>query len=56
VKKKIWSKLQRIKEHLTQKIVIKLSKYRFRIRDPEKPVPDPGSKRHTPIGNCVDLK
>ncbi len=44
VKKKIWANLQRFIELSTQKIVIKLSKYGFSIRDPGKPIPDPGVK------------
>jgi hypothetical protein len=42
LKKKIWANFQRIIELFTQKIVTKLSKYGFEIRDPEKPIPDPG--------------
>jgi hypothetical protein len=50
-KKKIWANFQRIIELFTPQIVTKLSKYGFGIRDPEKPIPDPGSqlqlsKRH----------
>ncbi len=40
LQKKIWANFQRIIELYTQKIVTKLSK---KIRDPEKPIPDPGS-------------
>ncbi len=36
LKKKIWANFQRIIELFTQKIVTKLSKYGFGIRDPEK--------------------
>jgi hypothetical protein len=49
LKKKICANFQRIIELFMQKIVIKLSKYGFgirdpgsEIRDPEKPIPDPG--------------
>jgi hypothetical protein len=49
LKKKIWANFQRIIELFMQKIVIKLSKILFwdpgsEIRDPEKPIPDPGSR------------
>jgi hypothetical protein len=44
LKKKIGANFQRIIELFTQKIVTKLSKYGFGIRDPEKkPILDPGS-------------
>ncbi len=48
LKKQIWANFQRIIE-LTQKIVTKLLKYGFGIRDPrswirKKPIPDPGSR------------
>jgi hypothetical protein len=36
LKKQIWANFQRILELFTQKIVSKLSKYGFGIRDPEK--------------------
>jgi hypothetical protein len=42
MKKKIWANLQRIKELSTQKIFTNPSKNRFEIRDPEKPICDPG--------------
>ncbi len=47
--KKIWANFQRIIELFTQKIVTKLSKYGFGIRDPEKTYSGSriqGSKRH----------
>ncbi len=49
LKKKIWANFQRIIEPFTQKIVTKLSKYGFGIRDPEKTYSGsriPGSKTH----------
>jgi hypothetical protein len=49
LKNKIWANFQRIKELFTQKIVTKLSKYWFGIRDPEKTHSGSriqGSKRH----------
>jgi hypothetical protein len=49
VMKKIWSNLQRIIQLYTRKIVIKLPKYGFVIRNPrsgirKKPILDPGSR------------
>jgi hypothetical protein len=41
MKKKKWANSQRIIELFTQKIDVRLSKYRFGIR--KKPIPDPGS-------------
>jgi hypothetical protein len=49
MKKKIWANLQRIIELFTQKIAMSSQNYGFGIRNPEKPIPDPGSwgsKRH----------
>ncbi len=50
LKRNIWANFQRIIEFFTQKIVTKLSKYGFGIRDPrsgKKPfrIPDPGVKK-----------
>jgi hypothetical protein len=50
LKKNIWANFQRIIELFTQKIVKKLSKIWVwdpgsDIRDPEKPIPDPGVKK-----------
>jgi hypothetical protein len=45
LKNKIWANFQRIIEVFTQKIVPKLPKYGFGIRDPgseKKLIPDPG--------------
>jgi hypothetical protein len=46
---------QRILELSTQKIVNKLSKYGFGIRDPEKPIPDPGVKKAPDPGSRIRI-
>jgi hypothetical protein len=56
--KKIWANLQRIIELFTQKIVIKLLKDGFRIRDPrsgiqKKPIPDPGTRGQKGTGSQI---
>ncbi len=42
-KKKIWANFQRIIKFLPTKLSLSSQKYGFGIRDPEKPIPDPGS-------------
>jgi hypothetical protein len=44
-KKIIWANFQRIVVLFTPKIVNKLLKYGFGIRDRKKPIPDPGVKK-----------
>ncbi len=49
LKKKIWANFQRIKNFFPKKLSLCSQKYGFGIRDPEKPILDPGSrgsKRH----------
>jgi hypothetical protein len=51
LKKKIWANFQRIIELFTKKIVTKLLKYGFGIRDPRSGIrknPDPGSEIRDP--------
>jgi hypothetical protein len=57
LKKKIWANFQRTIELFTQKIVTKLStqKYGFGIRDPEKPIPDPGSRGQKGTGSRIRI-
>ncbi len=63
LKEKIWANFQRIIDFFTQKIVTSSQKYGFGIRDPEKPIPDPGTKgtgswiriRNTVCGIAIDL-
>ncbi len=57
-RKKIWANFQRIIELFTQKIVTKLSKIWIwdlgsEIRDPEKPIPDPGSRGQKGTGSWI---
>ncbi len=56
LKKKIWSNLKKIIELFTQKIVNKLSKNGFGIRDPEKPIPDPGSRIQGSKGHRIPIR
>jgi hypothetical protein len=56
LKKKIWANFQRIIELFTQKIVTKLSKIWVsdpgsKIRDSEKPIPDPGPRGQKGTGS-----
>jgi hypothetical protein len=60
LKKKIWTNFQRIIELFTQKIVTKLSKYGFGIRDPGPGknlfrIPDPGVKKAPDPGSAALL-
>jgi hypothetical protein len=57
LKKKILANFQRIIELFTQKIVTKLSKYGFGIRDPEKNLfPDPGSRGQKGTGSRIRIR
>jgi hypothetical protein len=63
LKKKIWANFQRIIELFTQKIVPKLSKIKIwvwgpgsEIRDPEKPIPDPGSRGKKSTGSRIRIR
>jgi len=61
LKEKIWVNFQRIMELFTQKVVTKLSKYGFGIRDPgseirEKPIPDPGSRGQKGTGSRIQIR
>ncbi len=61
LKKKIWVNFQRIIELFTQKIVTKLSKVWVwdpgsQIRDPEKPIPDPGSWGQKGTGSRIRIR
>jgi hypothetical protein len=56
----MWAKFQRIIELFTQKVVTKLSKYEFGIRDPRsgirnKPIPDPGSRVQKGTGSRIRI-
>ncbi len=58
LKKKIWANFQRIIELFTQKIVTKLSKIWLwdpgsEIRDPEKPITDPGFRGQKGTGSRI---
>jgi hypothetical protein len=58
LKKKIWPNFPRIIEVFTQKSVTKPSKIwvwdpGFEIRDPEKPIPDPGSRGQKGTGSRI---
>jgi hypothetical protein len=53
LKKKIWANFQRIIELITHKIVTKLSKIWFWIRDPKKSIPDPGVKKAPDLGSAT---
>ncbi len=59
--KKIWANFQRIIELFTQKIVSKLSKIWVwdpgsEIWDPEKPIPDPGSRGQKGTGSRIRIR
>jgi hypothetical protein len=60
VKKKIWAHFQRFIELLTQKIVTKLSKIWVlhpgsEIRNPKKPIPDPGFRGQKGTGSRIRI-
>jgi hypothetical protein len=61
LKKKIWANFQRIIKLFTQNIVTKLSKIWVwdpgsEIRDPEKPIPDPGSRGQKSTGSRIRIR
>jgi hypothetical protein len=61
LKKKIWSICQKIIELFTQKIVTKFSKIWVwdpgsEIRDPENPIPDPGSRGQKGTGSRIRIR
>jgi hypothetical protein len=63
LKKKIWANFQRIMEVFTQKLTPSSQKYGYgirdtgsEIRDPEKPIPDPGSRGQKGTGSRIRMR
>jgi hypothetical protein len=56
LKKNIWANYQRIIELLPQKLPLSYLKYGFEIRDPEKPIPDPGSRGQKGTGSRIRIR
>jgi hypothetical protein len=61
LKKKIWANFKRIVELFTQKIVTKLLKYEFGLRDPRSGknlfrIPDPGVKKAPDPGSRIRIR
>jgi hypothetical protein len=53
--KKSKSIFKELKNFLPKKLSLSSQKYGFRIRDPEKPIPDPGVKKAPDLQHCHQL-
>jgi hypothetical protein len=56
LKKKIRPNFQRIIELFSQILSLSSQKYGFGIRDPEKPIPDPGSRGQKGTGSRIRIR